>query len=130
LGSHGFGQELIIDDSDPLALSKPGAHQLRILAPDLLELPLITTKNPDPAPVDQWNFVSTNGVLRLPAVGEFAVTSGAAKIPVQQVGFKRRVAYAPLRQRDLRIGNQLYLVLGSAIASNGTVEVKNPSRKL
>ena len=129
-GSHGFGQELIIDDSDPLALSKPGAHQLRVLAPDLLELTLITTKNPDPAPVDQWNFVSTNGVLKLPAVGEFAVTSGAAKIPVQQVGFKRRVAYAPLRQRDLRIGNQLYLVLGSAIASNATVEVKNPSRKL
>jgi len=130
LEGHALAEELIIDDSDSLALPKPGAHQLRILAPQLLELTLITTKNPDPAPVGEWNFVSTNGVLKLPAPSEFIVTSGATKIPVQQVGFKRRVLYAPLRQRDLRIGNEIYLVLGSAIASNTTVEVKNPSRRL
>src|SRR5205807_6453213 len=111
-------------------MPKPGAHQLRILSPQLLELTLITTKNPDPAPVGQWNFVSTNGVLKHPALSEFIVTSGATKIPVQEIGFKRRVLYAPLRERDLRIGNELYLLLGSAIASNAAVEVKNSSRRM
>src|SRR3954464_11006782 len=48
--------ELIISDDAPLQMPAPGAHQLRVLSPTLLELTLITTKQPDPSPVEQWNF--------------------------------------------------------------------------
>jgi len=122
--------ELLIDDSNPLTLPLPGAHILRILTPTTLELTLITTKAPPPAPLEHWNFVATNGTARLPSPGDFSVSSGAEKIPVARVGFKRRVLYAPLRQRDLRIANELYLVLTQPIPSNAIVEVRNPSGRL
>src|ERR1043166_8942069 len=122
--------ELIIDDTNPLALPKPGAHELRILTPKVLELTLITTKAPAPAPLQQWNFIGTNGVARLPAPSEFVVLNGGTKITVEKVGFKRRVLYAPLRERDLRIGNEIYLILNKAVTDNSQVEVKNPSGRL
>ena len=122
--------ESLIDDSNPLTLPKPGAHQLRILTPRVLELTLITTKEPAPAPIQQWNFIATNGNARLPSASEFSVIRGGAKVPVTKVGFKRRVLYAPLRQRDLRIANELYLQLGEALPPDAVVEVKNASGRL
>lgn len=122
--------EEVIDDSAPLQLPKVGAHRLRIITPRVLELTLITTKNPDPAPVEQWNFVLTNGVAKLPGAREFSVSSGGGDVPVENVGFRRRVLYAPLRQRDLRIENDLYLILGRDAAENAVIEVKNPNSRL
>jgi hypothetical protein len=55
---------------------------------------------------------------------------GETKIGVEKVGFRRRVLYAPLAQRDLRIGNHLYLQLNGAISGGQRVEVKNPSATL
>src|SRR2546430_4770017 len=47
--------------NDPsLAMPAPGSYQLRILAPDLLELDLINTKPPDPAHVASWDFVNAS----------------------------------------------------------------------
>src|SRR5262249_51471038 len=46
------------------------------------------------------------------------------------VGFKRRVLYAPLRPRDLRIGNWLYLRLSAPIPEGATVTVENPDKTL
>src|SRR3954454_22540125 len=83
--------EVLIDDANPLTLPNPGAHELRIISPQMLELNLITTKEPVPAPLQQWDFISTNGVARLPVPGEFSVPRGSTKIPVTKVGFKRRV---------------------------------------
>src|ERR1700744_2417860 len=123
-------QELIISDDNPIAMPVVGAHQLRILSPTLLELTLITTKEPDPAPVRQWNFVDANGKLNLPGAKEFAVQIEGKSDAVKSVGFKRRVLYAPLKQRDLRIGNYLYLELNTPIADNQTVDVLNPNAKL
>jgi hypothetical protein len=128
--ARGASQELLIDDSIPLNLPAPGAHQLRILTPHVLELTLITAKNPDPAPIQQWNFVSTNGVLSLPPLKEFAVSVDGKKVAIENAGFKRRVLYAPLRQRDLRIANEIYLFLTPAITDNATVEVANSSGRL
>ncbi len=119
-----------LSDDNPLALPTVGSSELRILSPALLELTLITTKAPDPAPVKEWDFVSESGQLRLPAAGEFQVSAGGRAIPVQAVGFRRRVVYAPLRRRDLRIGNYLYLELAAPVAENETVEVKNSNRHL
>ena len=107
-----------------------GGYELRIVSPAVLELTLITTKAPDPAPVQLWNFVTTNGLLQLPAANAFAVKAGGHAVPVKGVGFRRRVIYAPLKERDLRIGNYLYLELVRAIGENQTVEVKNPDGTL
>src|SRR5687767_444869 len=92
-----------LNDENPLELAKVGAHGLKILSPDLLELTLITTKNPDPASLTQWNFVEKDSQLKLPATTQFSVFSGTNVIAVTKVGFKRRPIYAPLKNRDLRI---------------------------
>ncbi|HEY2921375.1 MAG TPA: hypothetical protein VGK77_20510, partial [Candidatus Binatia bacterium] len=122
--------ESLITDDSPLQLPAPGAHQLRILAPAMLELTLITTKKSISARVDQWDFVDDQARARLPVPGEFIVSTEGQPIAVKAIGFKRRVLYAPLKRRDLRIGNYLYLQLQKPVAENQTVEVENPSRKL
>jgi hypothetical protein len=118
------------EDGNPLAMPNVGATQLRILSPTLLELSLISTKRPDPAPVERWNLVQTDGQLRLPAASELIVSVADSTVAVQSIGFKRRPLYAPLKQRDLRIGNWLYLRLATPIANGQTVEVKNPAGTL
>ncbi len=96
---------LEIAGEDFLALPPPGAHGLRILAPDLLQLTLIVTKPADPAPVPQWNFIGKDGKFTPPAPGEFSVTVGSTNIAVHKIGFKRRPIYAPLKKHD-RLGDE------------------------
>ncbi|HEX4262912.1 MAG TPA: glycoside hydrolase family 9 protein [Verrucomicrobiae bacterium] len=123
-------QELNISDANPLEMPPVGGHQLRILSPTLLELTLITTKKPDPAPLAEWNFADLNGGAHLPDRREFLVLAGGKTNAVQSIGFKRRVLYAPLKQRDLRIGNYLYLRLTAPVVENQSVQVLNPGKKL
>ncbi len=113
-----------------MRLPQIGAHALTVVSPTVLELRRVTTKQPDPAPVSAWNFVDGAGVLQAPAVSEFAVTVNGQTIPVKSVGFRRRVVYAPLNSRDLRIDNYLYLELTQGVAENQKVEVRNPSGAL
>src|SRR5213075_3221671 len=75
------GQDLQITDDNPLLLPSVGAHQLRILSSNLLELTLITTKPPDPAPVGSWNFVDSGGQPRLPATQDFRVRADGETLP-------------------------------------------------
>ncbi len=116
----------------PDLLSPPevGEHQLLILSPTTLELSLITTKEKPSSPVHQWNFVDQTGKLHLPGTNDFVVSVGDHPVQVREVAFRRRVVYAPLQPRDLRIGNYLYLKLADAIPDSQTIEVKNPSGNL
>lgn len=123
-----WGQEALISDDTPLTMPPVGAHQLRVLSPTILELTLITTKKPDPAPVTQWNFATAGGKAKLPTEKKFLVLAGGKTNSVKAVGFKRRVLYAPLKERDLRIGNYLYLQLANPITDNQTIEVLNPDK--
>jgi hypothetical protein len=66
----------------------------------------------------------------LPAAKELIVVTGGMTNRVTSIGFKRRVLYAPLKERDLRIGNYLYLQLETPLAEGQTVEVLNPNQKL
>ncbi len=125
-----YGDDVQRRDDEPLSLAKVGSCQLRIITPLVLELTFVTSKPPDPAKPAEWNFVDRTGSPKLPTPNEFAVWAGTNKIPVQSVGFKRRVLYAPLKQRDLRIANWLYLILSAPIPDASTVEVKNPDQKL
>jgi hypothetical protein len=110
-----------------LQLPNAGDHQLRILSPTVLELQLITRKDPDPAPPSTWNFVNSSQQFTPPAASEFNVTANGQAIAVQSVSFKRRPIYAPLFERDLRLENNLYLRLASPIADGQSVQVRNPS---
>jgi len=113
-----------------LAMPTDGTAQLRILSPTLLELTLVQVKQPDPAPLSQWNFVNTAGTLVTPAGSKFTVTADGVPITVSAVGFKRRALYAPLKVRDLRVSSSLYLQLSSSIASGASVTVQNPDATL
>lgn len=113
-----------------LTLPVVGSNELRVVTPTTLELTLISTKKPDPAPVTQWNFVQGEGNLTAPTTNQFVVKVNGTAAPIKSVGFKRRVLYAPLRVRDLRIGNYLYLELTAPIEQGATVEVLNSDRKL
>jgi hypothetical protein len=124
------GAGIPLSDDSPLTLPAVGAYQLRIIDPATLELFLVTKKDPDPAKLDTWNFVQDHGRVSLPAASEFEVRAGGSKISVTGIGFKRRALYAPLKQRDLRVANYLYLRLASPVPKDQTVSVQNPSHKL
>jgi hypothetical protein len=106
-----------------------GDNALHVLAPNLLELKLITTKAGDPAPVTQWNFVN-NGNFTAPPVSAFNVTVNGQAVAVTGVGFKRRPLSAPIASYDLLIENSLYLQLASPVSDNQTVQVRNPDTTL
>lgn len=118
-----FASTLAAEPPPSLALPAIGAHELRVITPTVLELSFVTTKPPDPAPITEWNFVPSEGQLRLPATNQLLVLVNGAPVAVKALGFKRRVLYAPLRVRDLRIGNWLYLELALPLPPRATVEV-------
>src|SRR5262249_36048542 len=119
---------LILSDDQPLRIPPLGAHQLRVLAPSLLELTYVVPKKQDAAHLPAWDFIDSQGDCKLPKVQQLLVTAGARTVSFKAVGFKREVVYAPLKKWDLRVGSWLYLELGGALESDQTVEVKNPDK--
>jgi hypothetical protein len=115
--------------STALEFPKPGDYELKVLAPDVLELTLITTKDPDPARPRWFDFANDKGKPHLPPARDFTVSAGGRPLAVKLVGFKRRVLYAPLQKRDLRIANYLYLQLAAPVPENETVEVRDSHGK-
>src|SRR4051812_6960486 len=118
------GEHQAITDEQPLVLPQVGAYQTRLLSPTILELTLITTKKSPIAQVSQWDFVNSKFEPRLPKPESFLVSVLNKPASVRRVGFKRRVLYAPFKQRDLRIGNYLYLELSQPVPKDAIVEVK------
>ncbi|MFO1501053.1 MAG: glycoside hydrolase family 9 protein [Verrucomicrobiota bacterium] len=109
--------------TDPLALPPVGASELQIISPSVVELNLVSTKPPGHAPVSAWDFVADDSSLRAPATNQLTVLVNGRPQPIRRVGLKRRVLYAPLKRRDLRIGNWLYLELEHELADGDQVEV-------
>jgi hypothetical protein len=114
----------------PLALQVParaslahpavGTHELAVLSSSVLDLTYINSEAPGGSPT-VWSFL-VDGSPSLPSAASFHVTVDGSPVAVRAVGFKRRPLYAPDRNRDLRIRNDLFLELGGA-ASSGTVVV-------
>jgi len=125
-----FSQSRSASMDDPLVMPEVGSAQLKVIAPDLLELALITTKGVPPARPTIWNFIAVNGQYALPSVGKFVVTADGLPVVIQSVGFRRRPIYAPLRKRDLRIGNYLYLKLVTPVQDGQNIQVLNPDGTL
>ncbi len=111
---------------DPdIRTSQIGDHALRILSPNLLELFLVNTKQPDPARVDSWDWVNGQQLFVAPDLSRIKVAVNGQTKTITRVGFKRRPRYAPLLTWDLRIGNHLFLQLSDSIPPGATVQVTN-----
>jgi hypothetical protein len=117
----GFGEPADWD----LKLPGPDDHKLNILAPNLLELVRVNTKQPDPAPVDSWDWVTGQGVFSPGDTTGVRVVANGQTNAVSGIGFRRRPVYAPLYPWDLRIGNYLYLQLRDPISEGQSVRVVN-----
>lgn len=114
-------------DTSYLHLQIPvvGDHALHIIAPNLLELDLINTKQPDPATVNIWDWVDDQGNFAPSNLSSIQVTVNGQADAVTGTGFKRRPAYAPLTFWDLRIANALFLELNTSITNGQVVQVVN-----
>ena len=117
-------------DYTELTPPEPGSGTLHILTPVLLELELISSKQPDPAAVSQCNFVDGSGNFAAPSVGSFNVTADGQPVQITGIGFKRRPLYAPLVNYDLRVENCIYLQLATPLSANANVQVSNPDGSL
>jgi hypothetical protein len=120
-------------DANALELPAVGAHSLRAITPTLLELELITRKEPDPAALTEWNWVDAGRYFNPPPLDQLKVTLDGKPLEVTAEGFRRRPASAPLRARDLRVANHLYLVLNAPLpadAAEHKLEVSNPDGTL
>jgi hypothetical protein len=104
-------------DTHSLRLPAVGESTLQILSPSLLELTRISTQEPKAA----WP---------PPAPPAVEVTVGGRAVAVEAVGIKRRVAYAPLARRDLRVATEYYLRLSEPIGPDGSprVEIREAGR--
>jgi len=123
----GMGPTVLGGGELSLRLPVVGTGELRVLTPSMLEVTWINTKSPDPARVETCDFVADDGSLHLPATNAFTVSSSRGAHGIRAIGFKRRVCYAPLKSRDLRIGNYVYLELDDELRPHETVEVRATS---
>jgi hypothetical protein len=124
------GEEYGWVGTNSLSLPHPAEHELRIISPSILELTWIGTKKDENSPPHPWNFVGPNFETNVPTPQEFEVRINGEAGQIQRVGFKRRPLYAPLKVRDLRILNEIYLELAQPLLSNARVQVLNPDKKL
>jgi hypothetical protein len=100
-------------DTHSLSLPAVGDFTLRILTPSILEFTQISAKAKGP-----------------PQTPDFQVTVSGHAVKIESVGTKRRVVYAPLARRDLRIATEFYIRLADAIDLQGEsqiVEVREPT---
>jgi len=123
-------QSKLLAAENPLALPEPGATRLTILSSNLLELELIARKDPDPAPLAEWNFVDSAFQFHAPPASAFVVKANNRDLPVAAIGFRRRPLYLPLKKRDLRVGSYLYLRLGTPANEGEKIDVTNPDHTL
>lgn len=120
-----FRPEMVITDANPLEVPPVGAWRFRVVSPTVLELQVITTKDADHH-LGVWDFVDARKNLALPQADDFLVEVAQKAVHVRAVGFRRRVRYAPLGSRDLRIDNRLFLVVDPPIPEGAEVRVANP----
>lgn len=124
LRAEGYG----VTGNNPLSMAEVGSGGLRVLSPNVLEITLINSRAPDPAGQERLSLADYAKLA--PSPSEFVVRVNGVVMPVTQVGFKRRVLYAPLKERDLRVANEFYIRLAGTISNNQSVEVLNPGETL
>ncbi|MEI6035119.1 MAG: glycoside hydrolase family 9 protein [Verrucomicrobiae bacterium] len=115
-----WGEAAVRTEVQALRMPRDGDHGVRVLSPEWLELTRVYQKVEKELPPKMWDFTDD---AKRPVPGDFEVTVGGKPVAVAEVGFKRRVLYAPLKVRDLRVGNWLYLKLTSPVPEGAEVKV-------
>lgn len=116
---------------DPAALPAPGAMDLRVLTPDVLEVRGVNGRT-------GWNTPLSNGgalenpdmTIKVPAAADFSVKVNGKPAVVTEVGFRREPIYADYWRFDLRLLNSVFLRLGEPVPEGARVEVADVSGKL
>ena len=114
----------LLDRIDGLNGQSPqvGDSALRAITPKILEVSRINTQ-PKAGVPDSWNFVQSTGFTS-PTSGSMVVEVDGQVVGASIIGFQRRVAYAPLETRDLRIHNRVFIELASPAALNSMISVR------
>ena len=117
---------LATDPVNPvLQIPRLGDTALHILSPNVLELLLMNTRQPNLAMVNSWNWLDTNNDFTPPDMSSVQVIVDGQFYSPSAIGFKRRPLYAPQGVWDLRIANDLYLQLTTPISPGQSVQVVN-----
>jgi len=109
---------------NPPAIPEVGFHSLTVLSPTILELMLVTRPD-DVGNLVEWDFVRGDKINSLPDITDFLIKADDKPLGVKRIGFKRRVLYAPIKQRDIRIGNYLYIELNDPTPDGSLVKVSS-----
>src|SRR5207247_581882 len=121
-------------DTRVLALPVPGERTLRILSPTLLEITIVTQKEPDSTLKKIQNALGRAPVAPERALKALEVTIDGKPAKIAATGWKRRAVYAPIARRDLRVATELYLRLATPLPTvadrPSVVEVRDPSGAL
>lgn len=100
-----------------------------VISPTMVELSLVTTREQGKADTE-WNFSTGSGDLLFPDKSEIQLLSNGKVVSIKQLGFKRRVLYAPLNRWDLRVSSQIYLELDSPLSPGDEVTLNDTSGKI
>lgn len=98
----------------PLELPPVGWSELRVISPRFVELHYVSTLAEDAPPPPAPDARATS---------EYVLEVDGQPATITDVGFKRRVLYAPLKQRDLRISNFVYLRLNDPLPLDKTLTI-------
>ncbi|WP_199226861.1 glycoside hydrolase family 9 protein [Opitutus sp. ER46] len=109
-----------IDEASP-RLPAPGDATLRLLSPTLLELVVISAPGPDDPPLP------LEATFR---AADFKVSVAGQPVTVTGLSFKRRVLYAPIKRRDLRVATHLIAQLSAPVSDNQEVRLSHANSPL
>src|SRR5689334_204695 len=90
-----FPAQAAIPAAADIQTPQVGDHALHILSPNVLELFLVNTKQPEPAHVTLWDWVDGNQNFVSPNTSVIKVIINGQTNTVSSIGFKRRPLYAP-----------------------------------
>jgi hypothetical protein len=105
-------------DTHALTLPVVGDCTLQILSPTVLEVTVISTKEKDSPWVQLKSALGLRADPPPPDGSNFEVTVDGLAVKAAAAGLKRRVLYAPVARRDLRVATQYYLRLATPLAAS------------
>ena len=110
----------------PVSLPKAGEWDARMLAPDLVQVRIVGTTEKMGAPLKHLEqFTGADGVVKIPAASEFAVTSTGAPVQVAETGYLQLLDFAAFKTFDIRVIGSLFLKLNRPLAVGESVGIRS-----
>ncbi|MEI6035422.1 MAG: glycoside hydrolase family 9 protein, partial [Verrucomicrobiae bacterium] len=109
-----------------MSLPKAGEWDVRMLAPDLVEVRVVGTKEKMSDPLKHLEqFFGADGKVLIPATTEFSATAAGAPVEVKETGYRQVLDFAAFRGFDVRAIGSLFLKLGRALKVGESVEIRS-----